>query len=657
MIAKIRRGADFRGLQRYLLSEAKGVPSQDIELRHVVSVGTAAAEMHLVASRSQRTQRAVYHVILAWAEEEQAGRDDQFAIGHELLDRIGLSAHQAMLVRHSEAKAGAVPGAGRHFELHLMINRVGPDGRAAAMRDDYAVVERAVADIAAARAMRVVPGRFNGQGEFVQGSSEQARSVASAMGRQSPAMELRAAPGAMAGLTEARAQGWTALVEAFARRGLAVAESDRTARAGQSAGLVLVDVADEKRREKISALDTPDLKWGRPTLERELGAFPVDLAATLCPAGRTSDRGSEIKVPRSSADRDRRAFAEARDHAIAERRHLSQAHAEAKRQLLDSQAREKKHRVSLMAERRNLVRNFFGRNSEVGRALNRVLDTGSAERLAVQKDAQRQDLQAMMGRHREDLARVPVPTWADWRRAGENRLTDSRAITPLHGPEPAQRGAADRVSVSTGEGRCTPDPSVVALAIETREQERRVERLRLDHERKARLRRGDLETRVTAIADDLCVAVAAEVIGHLRPRNALRTTVLIIAALASGSAIAPAVLAAAAVALLRRGDLKAERSRFRADVDASKAARTGWDLADAAAAERGSYAALARSGLIEPTGPDPGPIIAAIGQRRAAAFLAWWAYASPKQRAVVERWSKQRRIKRAARARSSHSIA
>ena len=637
MIAKIRRGSYFRGLQLYLLSELKGVAPEDVELRCLVSVDTAAAEMRLAAGRSKRIQRAVYHIILAWAEEEQPSRDDQFAIGSELLERVGLAGHQALLVRHSEAKAGAVPGGGRHYELHFMVNRVGPDGRAAAMRNDYAMVERAVADIATARSMRVVSGRHNGQAGFVQGSSEAARSVASATGRLSPAMELRGDPNAMADLTEARVKGWTALVEAFARRGLRLAESNRTARAGQSAGLVLVDVADEKRREKISALDTPDLKWGRPTLERELGAFPIEAAGVSLARPPTM-----VQVSPSPAQRTRSEFDAAREAALAERRRLGKAHDEAKRHLLAGQAVERQRLLSMARRRRSALVRFFGRGSEVAAAINLVLDGSFAGRLGQTLDGHRQDVQAMMDRHSEALGRVPVPTWTDWRRAGRHGDVEDQSTLDHRGPYPK----AEQSQSAPIPDRSSPDhlagASVASTMMALDEHDRRRERLARNREKKATLKRGALDARIAAVADDFAVAVAASIIWHLRSRHGRRILLLAIAALAAGSGIAPVVLAAAAAALVRCGEIRSERVTLRADVDVAKAARTGWVFPTNASPDRLHYAALVRSNLFDPAGPDAGPLIVAVGQQQAALFVAWWAYATPKQRAVVERWDRPR---------------
>lgn len=185
------------------------------------------------------------------------------------------------------------------------------------------------------------------------------------------------------------------------------------------------------------------------------------------------------------------------------------------------------------------------------------------------------------------------------------------------------------------------DRMQTAVAHVLLQERRRAERLKRARDRKAALRRGDLDARVAAIADDLAVTVAAGVIRHLRSRYGLRTVVLVIAALAAGSGIAPVVLAAAAVALLRRGEIKGERASLRGDVDAVKAARTGWTFAEVTPPDRARYAALVRSDIVDPAGPDAGPIIAAIGQHQAAAFLAWWSHASPKQRGIVEGWQRR----------------
>lgn len=238
------------------------------------------------------------------------------------------------------------------------------------------------------------------------------------------------------------------------------------------------------------------------------------------------------------------------------------------------------------------------------------------------------DLEAVFGRAKP-LAEEQEAIDRRWRGAAPAPQSSERAEAPA--PAPAQPTAdlfATRMRAA----------AVEMLAREAR----RAERLRHHRARKAALRRGALDSRVAAIADQLCVVAAAQVVQQFRSRNALRTTVLIVAALASGSAVAPTVLAAAAVALLRRGELKAERSRLRADVDAAKAGRTGWRFADVAAGDRTRYAALARSDLIDPEGPDAGPIIAALGRKPAARFVAWWAYATPKQRAVVVAWGKTR---------------
>ena len=145
--------------------------------------------------------------------------------------------------------------------------------------------------------------------------------------------------------------------------------------------------------------------------------------------------------------------------------------------------------------------------------------------------------------------------------------------------------------------------------------------------------------------------MAAEIVRHLSPRYGTRLTVLVIAALAIGGGIGPTLLAAAAVALLRRGEIAAERTRMRVDVDEAKAARVGWSFVAVPAPDRARYASLARSDLITPAGPDAGPLIAELGREEVARCVAWGAYASPKPRAAVQGWGRPPR-KRSAPARS-----
>ncbi len=273
----------------------------------------------------------------------------------------------------------------------------------------------------------------------------------------------------------------------------------------------------------------------------------------------------------------------------------------------------------------------------MGAALNRNFDINSAKRLAVQLDTHRQELEAIAENHRRALAVVPVPTWADWRRQGP--VQDAERDRD---PERTQQPIINQDSVRPDLNQLSPDPAAAALILAAQEHELRAERLRRNRERKASLRRGDLDARVAAIADDAVVKAAATIIWSLRSRHGVRIVVVALTALAAGSAIAPLVLAAAAAALLRRGAIQSERASIRADVDEAKAARTGFVFADIAAADRRSYAALVRSNIVDPAGPDAGPVIAAIGQQSAARFVAWFAYATPKQRGIVEGWDKPR---------------
>ena len=174
-------------------------------------------------------------------------------------------------------------------------------------------------------------------------------------------------------------------------------------------------------------------------------------------------------------------------------------------------------------------------------------------------------------------------------------------------------------------------------------------RLRLDENRRRKLakRRPALDAQLLAIADAVCLPAAAHLVRCLRDgRLALRTAVHMIGAMALVNGLAPLLLAAAAVSVARSVQIASERDAIRADVDQAKAARSSFSFADVPNNSRVSYAALLRSAVFEAEGPEAEALIVGLGRDKAAAFVAWWAHASDRQRAVVQSWDSQQAVDR-----------
>ena len=182
----------------------------------------------------------------------------------------------------------------------------------------------------------------------------------------------------------------------------------------------------------------------------------------------------------------------------------------------------------------------------------------------------------------------------------------------------------------------------IHMAVHLAAERRRRARLEENRRRKLARERPTFEARLLAVADAACLSVAAHLVRCLRDeRLALRTTVQMLGAVALVNGLAPLLLGAAAIAMARRIQVTAEHDAFRADIDQAKAARSGFSFADVPSAGRAGYAALLRSSLFEAEGSDAGPLITGLGPDKAAAFVAWWAHASDRQRAVVQGWSLQ----------------
>lgn len=149
MIGKITKGPDFHGLLGYLMRDGRG---EVLDL-HNLSSSTpeeAADEMILAAALSKRVRKPVMHCSLSYAPGENPTEAQMRADAVEALKGLGLEHHQAMIVRHQD-KA--------HTHMHIAVNRVGADGRAAHDAHSYAKLETVLRKIEGDRGWAPVFGR------------------------------------------------------------------------------------------------------------------------------------------------------------------------------------------------------------------------------------------------------------------------------------------------------------------------------------------------------------------------------------------------------------------------------------------------------------------------------------------------------------------
>ena len=127
MIGASSTSASFAKLGSYLAGDESRVAWA--ETRNTFEGGdggrvdhrAVAEEMRHEAAASGHVQRPVYHVIVSFDPSDRPTDDEVRQAADRTLKDLGLERHQALLVRHSDTE---------HPHVHLMVNRVGPDGRA-----------------------------------------------------------------------------------------------------------------------------------------------------------------------------------------------------------------------------------------------------------------------------------------------------------------------------------------------------------------------------------------------------------------------------------------------------------------------------------------------------------------------------------------------
>jgi hypothetical protein len=123
VIARQRRYAEFIELTAYLVGQERETGPERLEWTATRNLPTddpelATTWMRATAAQNRVTATPVYHIVLSAAPEDAIDRAMLERIADRVLDRLGLKAHQALLVAHRNRP---------HAHLHIMVNRVHPE--------------------------------------------------------------------------------------------------------------------------------------------------------------------------------------------------------------------------------------------------------------------------------------------------------------------------------------------------------------------------------------------------------------------------------------------------------------------------------------------------------------------------------------------------
>ena len=234
--ARTGLGTSFGGLAAYLAKGSRDALNPDrvawVSYRNLDGVddpARAAQVMRAHASHHPRTQKPVYHFGLSLYPGEHLTPEQWDRAVDRVLQRLGLARHQALIIAHRDTEKDHV---------HVVVNRVGPDGRAWSPRRDMVKAREAVRRIEIDHGLVRTGARDLPVPELSSGAYHQALRT----GRQPLADRVRD----QAAAAFAEAAGWRDLEERLAARGF------RLEAAARGSGLL---VGDGSRSASLSRVD------------------------------------------------------------------------------------------------------------------------------------------------------------------------------------------------------------------------------------------------------------------------------------------------------------------------------------------------------------------------------------------------------------------
>ncbi len=185
--------------------------------------------MRASAEENPRVERPVYHFGLSLSPGEHLSPDEWNSAVDRVLKSMGLTEHQALVVAHGDTD---------REHVHVVVNRVGEDGRAWDPRQDMVKAYAEVHVLEAEHGLRATGERPLAPPELSQSAHQEARRT----GQQPLADRVREE----AGPALARATSWRDLEEQLAARGFRLESAER------GSGVVVTDGA---RRASLSHVD------------------------------------------------------------------------------------------------------------------------------------------------------------------------------------------------------------------------------------------------------------------------------------------------------------------------------------------------------------------------------------------------------------------
>lgn len=139
MTANMIKGKGFRGALRYNLEKVeKGVAEVLGHSFVEVSEKMIMKEVQMIRVMRPNLQKYFYHTSINFPPTEDLSNEKMKEIAHDYLKSSGFDQHQFIMFRHRDAD---------HPHLHILVNRIGYDGKVMSDSNDFARCEKILRDL------------------------------------------------------------------------------------------------------------------------------------------------------------------------------------------------------------------------------------------------------------------------------------------------------------------------------------------------------------------------------------------------------------------------------------------------------------------------------------------------------------------------------
>lgn len=154
MIAKIMKGADFKGVVYYILNDNKGTEIIDAEGLFLENNDTITQGFIGQASMNPKVTKTVGHIALSFSKEDLPHLNNAVMarIAREYMEQMGIKDTQYIIGRHFDKE---------HPHVHIAFNRIDNNGKAISDRNDRFRSERICKELTKKYGLHFANGKEN----------------------------------------------------------------------------------------------------------------------------------------------------------------------------------------------------------------------------------------------------------------------------------------------------------------------------------------------------------------------------------------------------------------------------------------------------------------------------------------------------------------